>query len=786
MENKRPISREKRVTDNSKGVNRRGNGLGTGPVGGGKLPGGSANSSGSRGNGGSGAGRNPIFVIIAILIALLGGGGAVSSTMFGSDGDYTYTSDNNYPTDSSSPTGSSYSTGDTYYGGVSDTNEQLDYSVAEGSRAKYTKIIGNGEDTITLMVYMCGTDLESRSGMATNDISEMLKANLSDKVNLIIYTGGCKQWKNNMVSSSTNQIYQVKDHKLVCLERDLGSVSMTKPSTLSGFIEYCHGNFPANRYDLILWDHGGGSVSGYGYDEKYASSGSMRLSGIKKALGDANVDFDFIGFDACLMATLENGLMLADYADYMIASEETEPGVGWYYTNWLTELSNNTSLSTVEIGKSIINDFVSVCSRDARGQKTTLSIVDLAELSNTVPDKFKAFSASTSDLIKNEQYQKVAVARSSAREFSTNSKIDQIDLINLAENLGTEDSLALAKVLRNAVKYNYTSMNMTDANGISIYFPYRKLSYVDTAVQTYSQIGLDEEYSKCIKEYAGLETTGQVVSHNNYGESYSSLFSLLGATGNSSSLPSGYESVSSDALAGLMSSLFLSDRSLSEIESESYVEKHSFDASQLVWSTDGSGNSIISLAQDQWDLITDIELNMFVDDGSGFIDMGLDNLFDFNEKGDLIAQREKTWIAINGQPVAYYHMSSVDTETGYSITGYVPALVDGQRVKIILEFDESNPYGIIAGVNTDYLDSEVDVQAKNLEKLDEGSTIEFICDYYSYDGQYLDSFFLGEAMEVTDTMEISNVNIGDKEAIITYCFTDIFNNTYWSESLTNQ
>jgi hypothetical protein len=61
------------------------------------------------------------------------------------------------------------------------------------------------------MVYLCGADLESKSSMATSDIVEMTKAKLSNKVNVILYTGGCTKWKNNIITSRTNQIYQVKD-----------------------------------------------------------------------------------------------------------------------------------------------------------------------------------------------------------------------------------------------------------------------------------------------------------------------------------------------------------------------------------------------------------------------------------------------------------------------------------------------------------------------------------------------------------------------------------------------
>ena len=331
----RPRGREKHVTSGGAGVHRRGEGQGTGPVGAGR-PGGSGG--GKR----SGGGQSPLMMIIVLIIALLGGGGGLSS-MLGSGGSApTQTSQGTTPVPFPSAGGYQYSDPGTssgwgssgwgsLLGSTGSTTEntsytignntgKLDTTVASGSREKYTKIRGNGKDITTIMVYMCGTDLESRSGMATSDLQEMLKASFDDHINLIVYTGGCKSWRNNLVSSSTNQIYQIKGGKITCLEKNLGSAAMTKPDTLTGFIKYCAKNFPADRNDLILWDHGGGSVSGYGYDEKYANAGAMSLAGIKTALDGAKIKFDFIGFDACLMATLENANMLSSYADYLIAS----------------------------------------------------------------------------------------------------------------------------------------------------------------------------------------------------------------------------------------------------------------------------------------------------------------------------------------------------------------------------------------------------------------------------------------------------------------------------------
>ena len=259
------------------------------------------------------------------------------------------------------------------------------FTVAENARPKRYVPLGDGRDTVTVMIYMCGTDLESNYGMDTSDLKEMLDADIAGNVNVIVETGGCRMWKNNLVSASTNQIYKVENGGLKPLKDNIGSKPMVEPATLVEFIGYCQTEYPADRNILILWDHGGGSISGYGYDELYKNAGSMDLAELSAALREADCVFDWIGFDACLMATLETALVCGDYADYLIASEETEPGTGWFYTGWLTALSENTSVDTVTLSKTLIDDYISTSTRASSSAQVTLSLVDLAELQGTVP-----------------------------------------------------------------------------------------------------------------------------------------------------------------------------------------------------------------------------------------------------------------------------------------------------------------------------------------------------------------------------------------------------------------
>ncbi len=776
------------MTGPAKTVQKRGQGLGTGPVGdtGGREQAGSsgaARSAGTRSGGG-------MKLILLLLVLLLGGGGGLTALLGGQP-------DSQAPSASQPPSSgqqqspgsltsllSGLGGGSVFSGWQSAANTgRLDSSVAPGAREKYTKLLGGGEDTATIMVYMCGTDLESRSGMGTADLQEMLDARFDGDITLLIYTGGCKAWKNSVVSSSANQIWQVKDGKLICLKENLGSVPMTDPDTLSGYIRWCAENYPASRYELILWDHGGGSVSGYGYDEKFASSGSMNLAGLDTALKSAGIKFDFIGFDACLMATAETALTMAQYADYLIASEETEPGVGWYYTDWLTAFGENTSLPTIQIGQHIADSFVDTCARKCPGQLTTLSVVDLAELETTLPGVLADFSKSTAKLIQNQQYQSVSNARSGAREFAQSSRIDQVDLVHLARNMGTKEGQALADILLGVVKYNRTSSNMTNAYGLSIYFPYRKVSMVDQAASAYRQIGMDEDYARCIRQFASVAASGQAAS----GGAASPLTSLLGGTqgGGSemvSELLSAFLGGSFDSVAGLTSGNtgFLSDRAMSDEDLAQYLTDHHFPNEALVWEAGADGRPVLRLSEEQWGLVQSLELNLFYDDGEGYIDLGLDNVFSFDENGGLLGESDGSWLAVNGQPVAYYHTATVDDGTSYTITGRVPVLHNGSRAELILVFDSDRPLGFVAGIQSVYHDGETETAAKNQTALQPGDTLEFLCDYYSYAGSYQDSYLLGEPVTVTeDGLTISNVPL-DGSIRATYRFTDLYSQYHWT------
>ena len=687
------------------------------------------------------------------------------------------------------------------------------------ARAKRVVPKGNGKDTVTVMIYMCGTDLESKYGMGTSDLGEMVKATISDKVNVIVETGGCRAWKNNIVSSSVNQIYQVQTGGLRRLESDFGKSYMTDPDNLASFIQYCKKNFPADRNILIFWDHGGGSLSGYGYDEKQGSgfgvsADTMTLPEIKAALQKGGCVFDWIGFDACLMATLETAMVCNDYADYMIASEESEPGTGWYYTDWLTQLSKNTSVSTESIGKTIVDTFVTASQRAQANAQVTLSVVDLAKMSGAVPQA-----------LRND-------ARANARQFARQSRINQVDMIDLCERIGTAESKTLAAALKGCVAYNKSTM--TRAYGVSVYFPYETLNGVKNAINTYNNLGIDSEYTKCIQSFASVGQGGQFASsasQQGYG-SYSSggdlLSTLLGGFMDSSSYGGSGSSYGSSG-SGYGSSPYGSSSPLGSLlgdyttsaGSGSYSAGNSVDASTIydllnafsgrsmpaaldwvdtdlvaskaldisenrldparITITNKNGVPTLVLTDAEWALIETAAVNVFVDDGKGFIDLGYDNYLEYDQDNDLILGFDGTWLCVDGHPAAFYM-----TEAGEDGTyGRIPAKItrNGEEMLMnIMVFIDQDGDAVVLGADPLYA-GETETLGKGSIPLEKGDKIQLLCDYYTYDNAYEGSYTLGKAFTAGSSLTVEYLVLDNTELTVSYRLTDVYGNVYWTPAV---
>lgn len=719
-------------------------------------------------------GKIIVFIVIAIVIILV----LKNCTDFG-DVDFSGLLPSDENTDSGATLGD-----DTSVFGDPRNNEISPMTGITGPRTRRTEILGNGNDVFTIMVYMCGTDLESRYGMATADLNEMLYARIGENVNIIVETGGTSEWQNSVISGKTNQRFQITGEGLVMLDDNVGKKAMTDPKTLSDFVSYCSETFPANRYALIFWDHGGGSLAGFGHDQVFSGSKSMTLDQIYSALEEAGVVFDFVGFDACLMGTVETAYMLNYHADYMIASEELEPGIGWYYTDWISALSDNTSMSTLQIGRNIIDSYVSTCQSEVPRDIATLSLIDLVELNNTGDKALREF-AQSADAMLDEDYQVISEARSNTREFNR-SRTDQVDLIHLAENIDSSEAEALAVAMQKCVKYNRTTSNIMNANGMSVYFPYDELRSMSPMLSVYDRIGMGDEYTGLVKKFGNMVVGGQIST----GGSSSTISSLIGGLTGIAGPSSGgwtdiwnsfFENPDFESVLGIGSGESAEWVDPDEIRSnEDYYESHYLDPSDLELIEKGDGY-VIRLSDEQWDLVQRVELNVFFDDGEGYIDLGIDNIYEFDADGDLVIGFDGTWVALDKHIVAFYIETIEEKDDSFTVVGRVPALINGELMDIIVMFTQDDPYGYVAGARINY-GEETDTMAKGLVDINKGDVIDFLCDYYTYEEEYDDSYYLGDQMVADGELTVSYHNVSS-ECMVTYRLTDIYNNIYWTPAV---
>ena len=163
--------------------------------------------------------------------------------------------------------------------------------------------------------------------------------------------------------------------------------------------------------------------------------------------------------------------------------------------------------------------------------------------------------------------------------------------------------------------------------------------------------------------------------------------------------------------------------------------------------------------------------------------MGCDNVFAIDDKGNLVPPQDILWLAVDDQPVAYYYDYTVGDSKAYYIQGHVPAMLNGQRVNLIVEFTKDDPEGQIVGASYIYDEDVTETVAKSIVDLKEGDKIDFLADYYTYKGEYQDSYMIGDQYVVGEKApKLTSVSMDD-ETYEMYRFTDIYHQYHYSQAV---
>ncbi|MRR29957.1 hypothetical protein EG834_06490, partial [bacterium] len=236
---------------------------------------------------------------------------------------------------------------------------------------------GSG-DTWTVMLYQDADDQVLEKDIFL-DLNEAERVGSTDNVTIVSqmdrFLGG---FQSNDDWTSTRRYLVTQDDNLNVIGSemldDLGETNMADGQTLVDFVSWAVETFPADRYALVLSDHGLGWPGGWSDPTGGADRGSAPLIGalqgdsiylseLEGVLGQIQSNtgiekLDLIGMDACLMSQMEVYAMLQPYARIAVASEETEPGLGWAYAAFLSDLVNNPAMDGAQLATDIVDTYI--------------------------------------------------------------------------------------------------------------------------------------------------------------------------------------------------------------------------------------------------------------------------------------------------------------------------------------------------------------------------------------------------------------------------------------------
>ena len=216
----------------------------------------------------------------------------------------------------------------------------------------------------TIMVYINGkNNLEKYAFL---NINQMEKVGSTDKVNIVVEFGRMNTYSHLDGTWKGTRRYLIKKGSKPSgifspMVSDIGKVDMGDYKNVVDFTNWSKTQYPAKKYMLIIWNHGAGWIKsvqgdkGISYDDETNNHITTPQLGMAlKAIGKVDV----YGSDACLMQMPEVGYEIKDYTDYIVGSEETEPGDGYTYDTFLGPVVAKPTMDGAELGTIAVDAYV--------------------------------------------------------------------------------------------------------------------------------------------------------------------------------------------------------------------------------------------------------------------------------------------------------------------------------------------------------------------------------------------------------------------------------------------
>ena len=621
----------------------------------------------------------------------------------------------------------------------------------------------HAETSTTLLVYMCGADLQSA---ACEDIYEMGIAEVGDNVNIVILAGGAEEWDFDEIQGNTRNLITLRDGNFESIT-DWGWKSMGSEESLLEFLRYGLTEYPADRTVAVLWDHGAGSEAGVCFDDTTEDQDGLSLLEINNVLYDlheqmGDYHIDIFGCDACMMATYEMAAMLSYYdIDYYIASEELEPGIGWHYTSWLEKLGKQPDMTAEELCGCIVDNYMEAGLKETPDDYLTLSVISLHEMGNLQEAVEKLASTMLGEL---QQGNVADLRRERSRMYSFGSYVDgSWDMVDMGAMLDAyarhdaENAALARKQLSKAVLYSRQTDNLQPCSGLSVLIPQDTKNEfetyaegVDLSFYMPNWIGFVKAYTQQLQggSYSFSATSAQQMSGTGFLSQIVELFSDSGDV-------YGWNE-----------------------ETETYTTEDRPDIPIAV--SDGDYAFTAKLSEEDLQYLDYVEgmlaLDISDEEVSGYVDFGLmqNNLINW-DTGDVYSLFDGSWPVFGEQMVPLY--DQVSNERGRR--SLIPVKLNGEYTYLVVEFTAGSNEGRIIGANAGY--DENGLPIRTTTKLREGDIIIPVYTMYvgNEDSEDMEETeFDGDEIIWRDGMTVTYEDLSDGdeplEAMFCFVLNDIF------------
>ena len=335
-------------------------------------------------------------------------------------------------------------------------------------------LVVKDNNTRTIMIFMSGNNLESDGSIATSELNSIYPSKIDlGKNNILLYTGGTKTW-HNFVSSSENAIYKLTENGFKKV-KVYNKTSMDNEEPLTTFLKYSYDNYKTKNYDLILWDHGLGSLGSI--SDEY-SNGYLDLKEIDEALKNSPFNeknkLETVIFRTCLNSTLEIASIFYPYADYMVASEEVT--LGSKLSSVLNFINDIEDTNSFEYCKKFIDAYkAQMNTLNKYGESdSTYAIINLKK----IPKLLTKLDSLFLKIDVTNNYNEISKIRANLHQYAVDSSdiydydtVDLYELVNGLEKYSSNDAKSIKKYLKKeVVLYNWSTNN--HSNGLAIYFPF--------------------------------------------------------------------------------------------------------------------------------------------------------------------------------------------------------------------------------------------------------------------------------------------------------------------------